>query len=142
LTTPGTDPLHPHAPISVHIPGGAGAPSNARRSVLSQLGGQLAGPQANDAALLVSELVTNSVLHANVGPEQTLVVELLRIDDRLRITVIDPGSHLEPILQEADHRTPGGFGLFLVDRLAAAWGVGRDGTGPTRVWCELAIEEA
>lgn len=126
----------------MHINGGVSAPSNARRSVLSRLEGQLAGSRAMDAALIVSELVSNSVLHANVGPEQTLTVELVRIEDRLRITVIDPGSQLQPRLLAADHRTPGGFGLLLVDKLAAAWGVARDGIGATSVWCELLLEEA
>ncbi|HUE28799.1 MAG TPA: ATP-binding protein, partial [Solirubrobacteraceae bacterium] len=86
--------------------------------------------------------VTNSVLHADVGPDQTLTVELTRLAGRLRITVADPGSELEPHLTGADPRTPGGFGLFLVDELAVDWGSARDDVGATRVWCELALEPA
>ena len=52
----------------MRIRGGEGAPSRARKSVPSQLEGQIAPTTASDVALIVSELVTNSVLHANVGP--------------------------------------------------------------------------
>ena len=82
-----TDPPDPQPSISLPLHGGTGAPFRARRSVLSQLGGQLAETGAADVALIVSELVTNSVLHANVGPDQTLTVECTALPDRLRITV-------------------------------------------------------
>ncbi len=124
----------------MRIRGGTTAPRRARRSVLLELEGQLADTRASDAALIVSELVTNSVLHANVGAHQTLTIELMRLEDALRITVIDPGSRLEPRLRRPDHQTPGGFGLFLVDELSSAWGFARDDIGGTRVWCDLPLE--
>ena len=40
----------------------------------------------------------------------------------------------------ADPQKSGGFGLFLVNRLSAAWGVLRDGGGITRVWFELLLD--
>jgi two-component sensor histidine kinase len=137
-----THPAAPRQPppISMRIRGGPGAPGQARKSVLSKLDGQLAGDRESDAALLVSELVTNSVLHANVGADQTLTVELTRLPGRLRITVADPGSPLEPRLQRHDLDSPGGLGLFLVDKLAVAWGAGHDDAGSAQVWCELALE--
>ena len=127
------------SPISMRFQGGVGAPLRARRSVLSELAGQLGPRRAEDAALIVSELVTNSVVHANVGSGKTLTVELMRLDDRVRITVIDPGSQLQPRIRATDHKTPGGFGLIIVDELSSAWGVIRAG-GSTSVWCELALD--
>jgi anti-sigma regulatory factor (Ser/Thr protein kinase) len=83
--------------------------------------------------LLVSELVTNSVRHV---PGSGRPVELaVRIGSRtIRVEVRDGGSGFRPGKPEP-RGADGGFGLFLVERLASRWGVDtRDGT---RVWFEL-----
>lgn len=135
------DPPAPHPSISVRIHGGAGAPLHARRAVLSQLTGRLAGAgAAEELALIISELVTNSVRHANVGPHQTLTVNCATLRDRLRVTVTDPGSRLEPHLRAPDHLAPGGYGLRVVEALSSAWGVMRGPDGTTSVWCELPFD--
>lgn len=92
---------------------------------------------ASDAALIVSELVTNSVIHANVDSDQTLFLELTSVDDHLHIAVIDTGSTLRPQLLPPDAERRGGLGLRLVDQLCSGWGVERDAAGATRVWCDL-----
>jgi anti-sigma regulatory factor (Ser/Thr protein kinase) len=135
-----TDPPDPQPSISIRLHGGTGAPFRARRSVLSQLGGQLAETGATDVGLIVSELVTNSVLHANVGPDQTLTVECTALPDRLRITVTDPGSRVEPHLRAPDHHARGGYGLMIVETLCSAWGVVRNSAGATSVWCDLPLD--
>jgi anti-sigma regulatory factor (Ser/Thr protein kinase) len=122
------------------IAGGDGAPTRARRSVSSQLEGHIPTTTASDAALLVSELVTNSVVHAKVGPRQAVSVEVTMLDDRLRIAVIDPGSRLTPCLLPPDPEAPGGLGLLLVDELCETWGIWQD-LGPTCVWCELLLDQ-
>jgi anti-sigma regulatory factor (Ser/Thr protein kinase) len=119
--------------------GGDGAPLRARRSVLSRIGGQLTELGAADAGLIVSELVTNSVVHANVDPHQILTVECTTLPDRLRITVTDPGSRLEPRLRPPGGHADGGYGLAIVAALSLAWGVVRGAMG-TSVWCELSLE--
>jgi anti-sigma regulatory factor (Ser/Thr protein kinase) len=126
----------------MRIRGGVDAPSRARRSVLSELAGQIAPATAPDVALIVSELVTNSVLHANVGAGGTLTVELIRLDDRVRINVIDPGSPLEPRLLPPDPERLGGIGLRVVDELSEAWGVARNGIAGTRVWCDVLLDRS
>src|SRR5205085_5413071 len=90
---------------------------------------------------LVSELVTNSVVHANVGPQQALTVDVTTLDDRVRIAVIDPGSRLRPCMLPPDRETPRGLGLLLVDALCETWGVWQD-LGPTCVWCELPLDQS
>jgi anti-sigma regulatory factor (Ser/Thr protein kinase) len=141
LSTSTTDP--PDQPsISVQLHGGIDAPSRARRSVLSQLGGQLAQTGTADVALIVSELVTNSVRHANVGPHQTLTVECTALPDRLRIAVTDPGSRLDPHRRPPGHRASGGYGLMIIEELSSAWGVVRSTEGATSVWCELPLSTA
>jgi anti-sigma regulatory factor (Ser/Thr protein kinase) len=128
--------------IFLQIPGGDDAPKRARRSVRAQLDGQVPAITAWNAALIVSELVTNCVVHANVGPERALSLEVLPLDDRLRIVVLDPGSDLKPQMLPHDLETPGGLGLVVVDELCEAWGVEQNGGGPTCVWAELLVERA
>jgi two-component sensor histidine kinase len=108
--------------------------------LLTRLDAGVSTSRAADAALIVSELVTNSVLHAEVGADRAILLELTALGDRLRIAVIDPGSHLEPRILPANPDVPGGFGLRLVHHMSSAWGVIREAAGPTRVWCELPLD--
>jgi anti-sigma regulatory factor (Ser/Thr protein kinase) len=128
--------------VSIPIRGGPAAPQTARRLVRARLDGEIPAARLLDVSLIVSELVTNSVLHADVGPHQWLTVDLEMFGDRLRITVNDPGSQREPQLLVADEPlAPGGLGLRLVDQLSTAWGVGHDPVDTTQVWCDLLLEE-
>jgi anti-sigma regulatory factor (Ser/Thr protein kinase) len=136
------EPSDPPGLVSMRLRGGTDAPSRARRSVLSLLEGDIEQATASDVGLLVSELVTNSVRHAGVGPRRTLTVELMTFHDRLRISVTDPGSRLEPRILAPDHDRVGGVGLLLVSQLSEAWGVARDGTKSTRVWCDIPLHRA
>ncbi|MFD8329415.1 ATP-binding protein [Streptomyces lydicus] len=90
---------------------------------------------AEDALLVVSELVTNACLHAE-GPEE---LRLRRAGKVLRLEVSDLGAGSPA--PRSPHRPgrPGGHGMFIVQRLCLDWGVVRhaDGTGKT-VWAELA----
>jgi anti-sigma regulatory factor (Ser/Thr protein kinase) len=85
--------------------------------------------------LLVSELVTNSVRHVT-GSKQPIQLAV-RIGARvIRVEVRDGGSGFEPGKPEP-RGAEGGFGLYLVERMATRWGVDtRDGT---RVWFELDV---
>ena len=125
----------------MRIRGGDDAPNRARRSVRAQLAGYIPAATASDAALLVSELVTNSVVHGNVGPGRALTVDVTTFDDRVRIAVTDPGSRLTPRILPPGPETQGGLGLLLVDELCETWGVWQD-LGPTCVWCELLLDQS
>jgi len=74
--------------------------------------------------LLVSELVSNAVLHARTPVE----VLLQLADGRLLIQVHDDGSGV-PAVVPAANRVIGGNGLDIVSRLAESWGVTPDGPG-------------
>jgi len=139
LTVCTTHPSDLPSSISMRIRRGVGAPNRARRSVLSQLARDIPQTTLSDVAMLVSELVTDSVLHDNVGAYPTLTVEVVLVDDRLRISVIDPGSRLEPRIVLPDPERVGGAGLFLVNELSEAWGVARTESEGTRVWCEILL---
>lgn len=89
------------------------------------------------ARLLVSELVTNSLLHGIAEGEGWIDVLIERKARCLRIEVADPASAgRRPVLRNVDPTSTSGWGLQLVDRLASNWGV-ETGSG-TCVWCEIA----
>jgi len=87
----------------------------------------------DDAALLVSELVSNVVDHAHT--EALLTLELARAGDWLRISIAD-GSAVRPVIQDLDDDRPRGRGLQLVEAIAERWGA-EDHHGGKRVWFEL-----
>ena len=99
VTASAIEPPESRGSISMQIQGGPGAPFHARSSMVSYFDGQLASAHADEAALIVSELVTNSVIHADVGPSQTLTLDRAILEDRLRITVTDPGLGHVPQLR-------------------------------------------
>ncbi len=108
--------------------------------MLAQLGGRLTEAEAADVELIVSELATNSVLHADVRSDQTMTLQFTVLPARLRISVTDPGSRLEPHVRPPGHGASGGFGLGIVEALSSDWGVVRDPAGTTSVWCELPLD--
>ena len=116
--------------LSIWIAGGSDAPQRARRA-LHALDEQLGGTYG-DAALLVSELVTNAVTHARASVVGLCVS---RSDSGVRVEVTATGPAFEPP-ERPDPDSPGGFGFLLVARVAENWGVARDDR-ENRVWFEL-----
>ena len=88
----------------------------------------------DDAALLVSELVSNVVDH--VQGEAVLSLEIGLAEGWLRISVAD-GSSVRPVVRELQHDRPRGRGLQLVEAIADRWGA-EDHHGGKRIWFELA----
>ncbi|MGH3343645.1 MAG: ATP-binding protein [Carbonactinosporaceae bacterium] len=82
------------------------------------------------AVLVVSELVTNAVIHG-YGPAQLR----LTFNGRLRVEVRDL-SPAPPRLRDTCPGELGGRGLQIVNRLSESWGWRPHGRGKL-VWCEL-----
>lgn len=120
--------------VTYTIPGGAAAASEARAVVTGVLESQLDERRLEDVRLLVSELVTNGVLHGHADAGETLRLTIA-CDGKLRVDVIDPGDGFVPGAPRSE--AVGGWGLMLVDELADRWGVTRNGS--THVWFELAV---
>jgi anti-sigma regulatory factor (Ser/Thr protein kinase) len=118
--------------LQIRLAGGADAPRRAR-SALSALNGTLSDMH-EQVKLLVSELVTNSVVHAGAGPDALLELRLAVSPAQVRAELIDPGPGFPPPAELPEPGPQGRFGLFLVDRLATRWGTESD---PTRVWFEI-----
>lgn len=102
----------------------------AARAALTATALGIPAPVLEDATLLISELVTNSVKHTS-GEWIEVVVAVDAT--RLRVDVTDPSTKpIRPRTPDAD----GGWGLTLVAALAHRWGVERRADGKT-VWVEL-----
>jgi PleD family two-component response regulator len=70
------------------------------------------------------------------GADDVIEVELQATSTTLRAEVTDPGAGFAPAGRQGEMDDPGGWGLVLVERIAASWGVER--ADRTRVWFELA----
>jgi anti-sigma regulatory factor (Ser/Thr protein kinase) len=119
--------------LRLTFPGGPDAPTRARFALVA-LDGALADIRET-IRLLVTELVSNSVLHAGADDESTIELKVVASADVVRVEVKDRGPGFEPVPAEPDRRRGGGFGLFLVNKLADRWGV--EAEQPTRVWFEV-----
>jgi two-component sensor histidine kinase len=119
--------------IDLRLPPDARSPGKARR-MLEGLRSSLDDLVVDDAALLVSEVVSNSVRHARLDSSDAIQVRVRGSRSMLHVDVIDPGPGFEPDVGPREEN--GGWGLRLVDQLATRWGVER-GDG-TRVWFDLA----
>jgi anti-sigma regulatory factor (Ser/Thr protein kinase) len=108
----------------------------AARLALSELDELVDESLAFDIRLLVSELVTNSVRHAEIGPEDSIKLGVVVDDGNVRVEVVDDGPGFDPpeATDDAAETRDRGWGLFFVTQLADRWGVDRDGG---RVWFEI-----
>ena len=88
-----------------------------------------------DMNLLVTELVTNSVRHADAAAHEPVHVEVSVAGDHVFVAVEDGGSGFKPKPRSAHSPRDSGWGLHLVERLSSRWGV--TSGGRTRVWLEL-----
>jgi len=115
----------------LHLPPDHAAAARARRFVSDTLRGWGCDDAIPDAQLLVSELVTNAVLHARSATRVTVT----RDGATVRISV-DDDSPTRPRLRELGPEAVTGRGLLLVDRIARRWGVDPRADGKC-VWFEV-----
>jgi serine/threonine-protein kinase RsbW len=120
----------------VELKGGPNAPAEARGVLRDGLRGRVPPHVLEDAGLLVSELVTNSVMHGRVGSAARLGLRIHLDEGVVRIEVRDEGRGFAAAGVDAEPDGPGGYGLFLVTQIADAWGIAESGD-PTTVWFEL-----
>jgi anti-sigma regulatory factor (Ser/Thr protein kinase) len=132
--SPSRSPMR--APLLRVLPGRPESVSTAREIARQALGD--AHPATETAMLLVSELVTNSVMHSKSGePGGSVTVALCEGQAGILIQVCDGGGSSEPRLsaipgEDAEH----GYGLLLVDVLADRWGTISSPEGRV-TWCRV-----
>jgi anti-sigma regulatory factor (Ser/Thr protein kinase) len=120
----------------IHLGADADAPARGRHAVTEVLAGWGCAESAReDLALVVSELVTNAVVHG----AEPIVVTVVRAPERVRVEVTDGLSDASPHNNRASPDAETGRGLSVVTRLACAWGWrATPGRGKT-VWAEVPL---
>ncbi len=117
-------------PVQVALAREANSAARARRLVADLCEAEIDSEELGRAKLLVSELVTNALLHG-----EGAITLRVRLDaDRLLVEVIDEGSGFERVIRQTGLEQPGDFGLNIVDAEASRWGVHE---GTTHVWFEI-----
>ena len=103
---------------------------DARRE-LESLKEELGEPLHATVALLVSELVTNSVRHSGCG-DKTIELHVMVTRESVRLRVTDEGNGFRPAGRTGEDS---GWGLFMVEELADRWGA--EARGGASVWFEI-----
>jgi anti-sigma regulatory factor (Ser/Thr protein kinase) len=120
--------------MQLSLPVDATTPGAARTAVGEQ-GFSVPARVLPDLQLLVSELVTNSVRHAQLVPGQRIELRMHVETGMVRVEVEDPGPGFSPSPRRSGDRRDDGWGLYLVEHIADRWGV-MDGP-PSIVWFEM-----
>jgi anti-sigma regulatory factor (Ser/Thr protein kinase) len=113
------------------------APALARAAIAGFTEGRELDPATlATIALLVSEIITNAVIHPAVEGPAKIALYAHMTDEAIRIEVTDQGEGFTPAPRDPDSAS-GGYGLFLVEQEAARWGIERaDGN---TVWFEIPL---
>lgn len=147
ITRPDTEP-EPGSPAvphdsTLHLTLGrdAHAPSRARHAVAGfSAGCDMSASSLATVKLLVSELVSNAVIHSDAPDASEIELRARRLgDDTVRVEVTDAGSGFTATPRDPA-RVVGGYGLMLVGTQATSWGIER--RRGTCVWFELAERRA
>jgi anti-sigma regulatory factor (Ser/Thr protein kinase) len=125
----------PRAPkVTERLAATAKAPARAR-AALVPLRRTLGQPTFANLVMLVSELVTNRVHHANLEPDQPIGLKVIVRPQIVQVGVIDPGVEFGAP-DDRIETMAGGLGFRLLNTIADDWGATRQ-DGLTRVWFEL-----
>lgn len=124
--------------VSFSVPGGNGAASMARRSILSIEAG-LPLAVRHRVALVLSELVANAVQHGGAGPMESVHVRVETAAGRIRVEVLDPGRGADDPPARVQY-PDGGYGLLLVEHLSDEHGREATDGGGSRAWFEIKLD--
>lgn len=114
-----TLPLHPRAPaVARELVRGLSIDEETRRTL----------------ELVVSELVTNSVVHGDGESDEALALRIRCESAAVSGEICGPGEVFAWERHEPDLASPGGLGLLVVDSLVERWGISTN--GGTCVWFE------
>ncbi|MEO3808531.1 ATP-binding protein [Sphaerisporangium sp. B11E5] len=120
----------------IELSGSPESVSLAREYVKTTIGAD--HPAVDDVTLLVSELVTNAVVHSDSHNGGKVTLTVTDGAGRIRGEVRDAGGDTVPRPCN-DMLAEGGRGLLLVDLISTRWGVEDDIAGRV-VWFELTYD--
>lgn len=111
-----------HAAVTVRVPFAASSVAVARQQLRSWMRAQGCSREAiEDGRVVLSELVANSVRHAQPLSDGTILVSWCREGGDLRISVTDGGSTSRPHTVNAGSSALSGRGMAIVEALAGQW---------------------
>lgn len=110
------------------------SPRQARRFLDEVLERWECQPAIETLQVLISEIVTNAVLHGHSQPEVSVVM----LSNSIRVEVSDDSDDL-PVMGEAEDLAIRGRGLSMVASEATDWGVTRRPTGGKTVWFDVPV---
>ena len=121
------------------LPFAASSVGVARRHLVSDLiEAGVCASAVTDAALVISELLSNALRHARPLPGAGIRVAWELDPDSVRVSVSDGGGPTRPEPGQLTPTTTGGRGLRIVARLSRRWGTLCDDEGTT-VWAEVLV---
>ena len=107
-------------------------PAQARQIIAEELSSWLPAGVVNDIKLMVSELVTNGIVHGSAERDTPVLLDLV-VNGKIHCRVLDHGPGFA---RRARRQTAGGgWGLQVVEQLADRWGMQRS-PQRTEVWFE------
>lgn len=120
-----------------HRPRSAGRARSLLRAQLAEW--KIDGEIGDRAELLLSELISNSIRHAQAPAGREIGVRVATYEGHLRVEVAD-ANNTRPVRREAAAEDECGRGLGLVEALSERWGCcpRRHGIGKA-TWAELAL---
>ncbi len=98
----------------------------AARRELESLAWTLDREESSVLALLVTELIANSIQHADTGGEGIVGLDVRVSDERVRVRVRDDGNGFVAPFRRDDSPLDSHWGLYLLDELADRWEVSAD----------------
>ena len=109
----------------------------ARRTLEEDLRDQVDDDLLERSRLVVTEVITNCIQHAELRPAQLIDMHVWVVPEMVRIEITDQGPGFGPVAarRAPDKLAAGGWGLWLVDQLTDRWGV--DFSHSSRVWLEF-----
>ncbi len=128
----------PDFTVSVRVPHEQASAAHARWRLAADLdAAHVVGQEADDALLILSELISNAVRHARPMPTGGLRVSWTISPNQIGVAVTDGGSSTAPVASAAAMSAIGGRGLQIVHLLASSWDVSQ-GEEDTTVWAVIA----
>ena len=114
------------------------APSKARALLAEVLDDPSSSDQLSRAQLALSEVVTNAVRHGAAKDSDPIGLEIVQVDDLVRVLVTQPRPVPErpSIVSMPEGWSTGGYGLVIIDSIADRWGVH---VQPPSVWFEIRL---
>lgn len=110
------------APVTMRLPFAAASVTVARRQLRTWMRTNGFGREAiEDGRVVISELVANSVRHAEPLSDGTILITWCLENGNLRVSVTDGGSASRPHTVNAPSSALSGRGMAIVEALAVDW---------------------